>query len=745
MITPRNQNGPHDDDNRCPSIGSTAAPLTASGLLEILWSARWIIIGCVFLSILLSVAYLRQTPVMYSGVARVHVSQEIPRLLGNETEAQKSKNYLYTQAAVIASQPILSAVMDRIHADPNAADPLSSLYAREDLARYLRNNLQVKVGKRDDLIEVSFDSPDSHESAAVVNAIVDAYIEHNEKQSRRTSAEMLRILQNEKDLRNREMLEKLRSMMDFRKSHEELIFTGKNGNIVVEGLARLSDAMIQAQLSTIEAKAHCESRRSMLEDPLQRKAFVEGQRYGSFSMSVSDNSTLLRGQLNQVRFQREELLRVITPEHPSVAAVDRKIELLQRQIDALDESFAQSQLALAEQQWNIARQKEQEIRSQFEQHRMTALDVNEQYAQYVLLESDWEQSRRICELLDERIKEINIMEETGALNIRVLESAVPPRIPSRPHRARILAMALIAGCFLGTGAGMIRDLADPRFHTLDEMAVLTGLPVLGMVPPIRHGDKIPTAARIVETDRAGSAAQVYRKLRTELCANANPKRFRILLVASWNPKEGRTTLASNLAITMAQAGQKTLLIGSDYRHPDLSEIYAGVQVMGLSEAVRGEISLPAAVSDSGIEGLSILDCGTSMEDSSAILDHEKLGSVIRILACRFDRVILDSPPMSVSSDALSLAVVADATLMVIERNHTLRQHGLQARQDLRKIGVNPAGIVVTQIPRQPRHRFRLRRSDDSPKPNSPSAGRSQGRHVIVMDRSLETLVEDSIS
>ncbi len=741
MTAPRNHDGLSDNQPRPPMIGARAAPLTPSGLLDILWSARWIVIGCTLLSILVTAAVLRQTPVIYSGISRVYVAQETPRILGNETEAQKSKNYLYTQAAVIASQPILSAVIDTIRTDPNIADSLPALFDRKDLNHYLQNNLTVKVGKRDDLIEVIFDSPDPRESAEVVNAFVNAYIAHNEKQNRNTSSEIVRILQHEKDQRGREMLDKLRIMMDFRKAHEELIFTSKNGNIVVEGLARLSDAMIQAQLASIEAMVQCQSRRSSIDDPLQRKALVEGQRSGSFSMSVSDNSTILRGQLNQVRLQREELLRAVTPDHPSVAAIDRKIDQLQRQIDALDESFAQSQLALAEQQWTIARQKEQQIRSQFDQQRLKALEVNEQYAQYLLLESDWEQTRRICEVLDERIKEINITEETGALNISVLEPAVPPRGPSRPRRARILAMALFAGCFLGIGLGMLRDLTDPRFHTIDEMAAVTGLPVLGVIPFAPHR-RIPNeAARIVELDRASPTAQVYRKLRTASFTSADQKRSRVLLAASCNPREGRTTTACNLALAMAQAGHKTLLVGTDYRHPDLSEIFAGVPVIGLSEVVSGEISLPSAVMASGIEGLAILDCGSAVDDPSMILDHDRFASVIRILACQFDRLILDSPPMSKSSDALSLAAVADATWMIVDQDLTERKACLQACQDLRNIGANVAGMVVTHLRKKPRRW--LRRDHSTDHPTTPGPGASRNREVI--DRSLEAIVQVSNS
>ncbi len=744
MTTPsRNHDGPGDPESRPMMIGSRTAPLTPSGLLEIVWSARWILIACVLLSILITVAVLLQIPVIYTGISRIYVAQETPRVLGTETESQKSKNYLYTEAAVIASQPILAAVIDAIRSDPNTLDPRGSLLGLvgEDINRYLKDNLQVKVGKRDDLIEVHFDSHDPRESAEVVNAFVNAYIAHNEKQSRHTSAEILRILQREKDQRSREMLEKLRVMMDFRKTHDELIFTSKNGNIVVEGLARLSEAMIQAQLASIEATAQVESCRSKFEDPAQRKALVEGQRYGSFSMSVSDNSTLLRGQLNQVRLQREELLRAVTADHPSVSAMDRKIDQLQQQLDTVDESFAASQLALAEQKWDIARQKEQEVRSQFERQRQKALEVNEQYAQYLLLESDWEQTRRICDVLDERIKVINITEDTGALNISVLEPAVPPRGPSRPRRARILAMALFAGCFLGTGLGMIRNLADPRFHTVDEMVAMTGLPVLGVIPFAPRRSIPNEAARIVELDRASPTAQVYRKLRTTSFSTADQKRFRILLVASCNPREGRTTTACNLAIAMAQAGHKTLLVGTDYRHPDLSEIFAGVPVIGLSEVVSGEISLPSVVMGSGIDGLALLDCGTALDDPSMILDHDKFASVIRILSCQFDRLILDSPPMSESSDTLSLAAVADATWMVVDRDQAHRKTCLQSCQDLQNIGANVAGLVVTQIQNKPRRWLRRGRSKNHPTNPGPGASRNRA----VLDRSLEAIVQESNS
>ena len=137
MTTPRNHDDFSDNESRPTMIGSRTAPLTPSGLLEIVWSARWILIACVLLSILITVAVLLQIPVIYTGISRIYVAQETPRVLGTETESQKSKNYLYTEAAVIASQPILAAVIDAIRSDPNTLDPRGSLLGLVGEDRYI--------------------------------------------------------------------------------------------------------------------------------------------------------------------------------------------------------------------------------------------------------------------------------------------------------------------------------------------------------------------------------------------------------------------------------------------------------------------------------------------------------------------------------------------------------------------------------------------------------------------------------
>ena len=274
-------------------------------------------------------------------------------------------------------------------------------------------------------------------------------------------------------------------------------------------------------------------------DPRSLRLFVEAQRTRNIYLSA-DETIALRAELLRLQRDREDSLHQLKPDAPAVAALNADIERLDKQIAELDREFAKSQLALAEQEYQANQEKEQELAKYFEQQRQDAVQLNNQVAQYTVLQSQHEQIKKLCDILDDRIKELSVIEETGALNITVLETAEPAAGPCEPQKAKAMAMALALGLFAGTGLALLREWKDQRLRSTEEISALLGLPVLGAIPTIsslKHG--AGAQGKMIELSRDSHEAEAFRTLRTAVFFGVPKDEARKILVTSPAPGRAR--------------------------------------------------------------------------------------------------------------------------------------------------------------------------------------------------------------
>jgi capsular exopolysaccharide synthesis family protein len=372
-----------------------------------------------------------------------------------------------------------------------------------------------------------------------------------------------------------------------------------------------------------------------------------------------------------------------------------------QQIADLDTEFAQAQLAVAEQQYLAAKENEVQIGKYFEEQREEALDLNDQLAQYTILQSDWEQTKRRCDLLDDRIKDVNVTEDVGALNISILEVARPADKPSKPQKARIMAMALVLALMLGGGLALLRDWMDQRLRSADEISAILGVPVLGVVPSMSRRQSFTARGQKVHLDSNSHAAEAYRTIRTSVFFGVPKDEAKTVLITSPGAGDGKTTLVSNLAIAMAQAGQKTLILDADFRKPMQHTIFEIDGDKGLSSVLAGTTTLEEAIHPTKVKGLEVLPCGPDVPNPSEILNSETFAKTLEHLSTnKYDRIIIDSPPVMPVTDAQILAAICDITLLVLRAEKSTRKFSQQARDGLLSVGAHILGAVVNDVSRK---------------------------------------------
>lgn len=676
-----------------PSAPDALSSFIPDSLLEVIWRNRWIVLACVVVALSAGFVYILNATPIFTSTSRIYVEQSGPKIIEDSQGIMtQSKNYLYTQAELLKSTPIVAAAIDQ-----TGIRQLRSFSGMTNPTAYLKNALNVQVGKKDDILSVGFDSPYPAEAAQVVNTIVDAYITYNASQKKTSAGEVLKILQTQKDKAVAELDKKREMMLAYQKENPALTFQTSQGNIILERLGKLSEALTTAELKTVESRSAYEAVKQFMDNPEKLRQFIEAQRARNLYLTGSSETARLQSEKQTLEMQLADAKKQLTADHPAVAALADKIKDLQSRMVDVDKQYADSLLAVAAHDYTSAQESEKQIRDYFEKQRQEALSLNEKLLEYQVFQTDAQRAESLIAILDDRIKQVNVTEDTGALNISILEAAAPADRPSKPQKPRILAMALVLGLMLGGGLSLVRDWLDTRLRSADEIAAILGVPVLGTVPHMSQKESVAQRGRKVLLDSASGVAEAYRTIRTSVFFGAPDGQAKTLLITSPAPGDGKTTLVSNLALSMAQAEQKTLIIDADIRKSRQHEVFGLSDKSGLTSVLAGRDRLESCIFKTEVGNLSVLPSGPEVPNPSEMLNSAAFNKMMQDLKARYDRIIIDSPPVMPVTDARILGALCDKTVLVLRAEKSTRKASQQARDGLLAVGSSLLGAVVNDI------------------------------------------------
>ena len=670
-------------------------------LIEILWRRRWTVLLAVVVSVVAAFVYLLTATPIYTSTSRLYVERQAPRLLGNDPSGNSSTNYLATQVEILRSGLILNA----------AANNLTRLHLRtfegtDSIVAFLKNKVDVAVGKKDDLISVSIDSPYSEDAAQIVNTIVDAYITQFSQQNRSTVGELLKILQKERSKDQAELDDKLNQLAEFRKQHSDLFFETDRSNLVLERLRTLSDELTQAQLATIQVKSfvnaidNAGTNRALIEQLTlaQMSGNFNGQAFGMLNLVLSEESRL-RDSRNTIATSLVVLQQQFPSDRPNVRETQAALDAIDAQLREANKQIIDMYKQNAHEQFTLTEAREAEIAKAYHEQEQKAVALNENSAGVVLLNQNIDRLQRLTETLDDRIMEVGVREDTGALNINIVEVAHADSKPSKPQKTRTLGIALVLGLMLGCGMALLLFWTDHRLRSAEEIELALGLPVLGVVPHIEGRKHISIAGQTVRLFPMSDVAEAYRTVRTALAFGMPDRVIKSVVVTSPGAGDGKSTSASNLAIALASAGQRVLLVDADFRKPSIHRIFELPSTMGISSVLAGQKTLEEVIHASRTPGLDVLPCGEIPANPAELLNGEQFASILKTLGDKYDMLVIDSPPVAPVTDARILGARCDLTLLVLRAEKSTRAGSEHARNSLLSVGATIPGILVNDVPR----------------------------------------------
>jgi capsular exopolysaccharide synthesis family protein len=343
-----------------------------------------------------------------------------------------------------------------------------------------------------------------------------------------------------------------------------------------------------------------------------------------------------------------------------------------------------------------AQAKERSLATELENQKAGALALNRKGIEYGVLRREAESNKQMYEALMQRAKETGLSGELRASNIRVVDPAEIPRTPVRPRKALSLLVGLFGGMFAGVVLALFVEFLDNRVKSPDEIRQFLGLTFLGLVPAVVDKDLTDGQSPLISDAVAQNFAEAFREIRTSVMFSSADTGARATLITSTDPSEGKSVVAANLAVSLANAGLRVLLMDADMRKPRVHGLMKVQQEPGLSSLLVGRAKASDVVQRSGSANLWVMAAGPSPPNPAELLGSTRFTNLMRSLRDHFDWIVLDSPPVMAVTDPSVVAHLTTGVVFVVGSEQVNRHRALTAVQKLQASKAKILGAVLNR-------------------------------------------------
>ncbi len=635
--------------------------------------------------------------------------------LGGESRGElqtlaQQKDPIDTEAEVVTSGP---AALQTIKAF-DLRDKDGKRLTAEDLLK----RLNVKSVKGADVLKISYVDKNALRSADVVNFLMKSYLQNNLYANRAEAVSARKFI--EAQLPKTENTVRLADvkLREFKEANK-VVALKEEAQSGIAVIAELEKQSAQAQAELGAAGARSNALRSRL-----GMSSKDAMAVGSISQSPAVQRAL--DELQKVQADIAIQSARLSEEHPAVASLRRKEEALKTLLKGRVKSVLGKDKQEVGDNLQVGdlriRMTEDLVRSEVDRlalsSRVAILSSNQSaYKQRVSdiprleqgereLSRGLEVSQSTYQLLLKKLQEIRVTENQNIGNARILTAAIVPEKPV--SRILNLAAGALLGGILALGTIFILEARDKSIKTVHEARQLLGYRLLGEIPaseykalpestlgislPSPSGAKIPASIASPPSPAGGA----YRMIQANLRFMRGKKDLKTLVISSSVPKEGKSTVAANLAAVVAQVGRRTLLIDADMHRPRQHEIWSIPNQIGLSEIVMGQATTEAAIQNV-LPFLDVLTAGNQPPSPLALIDSEAMSSFLERMSEIYHLIILDTPPLVSEADATVLGKMCDGLLLVVRPGVVDFASAAKAREFLQESGQNVLGQVVNGV------------------------------------------------
>ncbi|MBW4502121.1 MAG: polysaccharide biosynthesis tyrosine autokinase [Scytonema hyalinum WJT4-NPBG1] len=632
------------------------------------------------------------------------LTQDIGRL----EALNQNENPLETQVKVVASNPVFEETIESLELTDNKGKPLS--------IRDFGAKVKVEGIKGSDVIQISYADNNPELASKVVNTVIDKYIELNVRANQNEALTARQFIEMQLPKAEGSVRRAESELRQF-KEKNKIIVLDQEANAAVDTISKLNNQISQAQAQLDDVKGRLEQ--------LRREAQINSQQgVVASELSQAPGVQKVLAQLQEAESQLALERTRFQAGHPTVTNLEEKVTALKNLLQERTEQVAgEAQVTQGSLQVGQLRQgliaditRAEAQRVGIERQIVTLTQQAEAYRQRANylprleqfqreLERKLQAAQKTYETLLTKLQEISVAENQKIPNARVISYALVPDKPAGPRKALFIIGGGAFGLFAGVIAAFSLDLMDRSVKTVREAKEVMRYTILGIIPELSRNGKnhfstnglSKSLPKIIGRDIPqfpfGDAYQILQANLKFLCSD---KPLKSIVVSSSVAKEGKSEVAANLAVAMAQIGRRVLLVDADMRHPIQHHIWELTNAVGLSNIIVDQVSLKAAVQEV-IPNLDVLSSGVLPPNPMALLDSQRMATLVNNFAKEYDFVIFDTPALSGTADAALLSNLTDGILLVVRPGVVNLDSANAAKEFLTQSGQKVLGIVINGV------------------------------------------------
>ncbi|MEY3457573.1 MAG: Tyrosine-protein kinase ptk, partial [Planctomycetota bacterium] len=578
------------------------------------------------------------------------------------------------------------------------------------------------------VISISVTGTNPEDIRDIANAASEEYVLAQKENYKDASEELKLILSRARD----EFLEMLRTAEQEYAQFRETSNLSTDGDNPYRIRARAAEQKVSAfDLERAELQAELDQLRDAISNGGAREAIlllvtnrVSNPERHAMSSADSISDALFPLYLEEARLASE-----LGPGHPRLKDLQMRIQMTRKHMqemagrdkskpaateggngevaDPTEQDTAQDFLTIylqsLEQRLNIIQRQQEAIKSM--------ADSEDLLARKLMMEEIEDKNKkaeidRLSSLFNETtlsISEVQVNAGMGGVTAQVLSKA-RTGVKVSPIMERFLGMGGLLGALFGLAIGYLIEMADRSFRKPEDIIREFGVPIMGHIPFMTE-QRLKAASEDSKFDRSAISvhlprsrpAEAFRAIRTAVCFSALGGEHRVISVTSPAAGDGKSTLALNLAISLAQSGKKTIIIESDLRRPKVHKLTGADNKIGVVDVLRGTETLDAAIQTTQVADLNVLPCGNRPKDPAELLARPEYERLLDDLRARYDYVIVDTPPVLAVTDPAGVAARVDGVIVCMRLSRHTRDLGKRTVESLRDIGATVAGIVINGV------------------------------------------------
>jgi capsular exopolysaccharide synthesis family protein len=574
------------------------------------------------------------------------------------------------------------------------------------------------------LIDITFRHTSADVAAFVANAIASTFTTVNQEKRTGTSRKTNDFLQ-----------ARISSLQaDIQRDEEKLVNLTQNAGIlktegeqtiVIDRLSGLNKQLLEAENQRKNAEANY---LAVANSPEKVKALAEEQ-MARFITEQENNIRVFRADilkkmadLRQLRAAKLQEFQEGAPEIKEIDAqlksyedsIDKAVAKFNSDLDQYRQRTSKGMLENLRTKYLQAKSQEDKIRTDFEKQYNEAQGQNQSAVNIKLLQQNIDTNKGFLDNLRKQVSGNDVAAQGSDNNISVIEIAIPSETAVSPRRLMTVSLALLLSTVFGMGLALFLEYLDDTIRSVEEIESYLQLPALAAIPTVDSmpkrklllvgsGDtdeEPPGSPLLISADPRSALAEAYRHLRTSILLSSAGHAPRMLLITSSLPAEGKTTTATNTAISLAQTGAKVLIIDADMRRPRLHSIFNMENKAGLSNLLANELT-DAEVDDAILYDkttrVHVMPSGPIPPNPAELIGSEQMALLLEMLRGKFTHVVLDSPPIASFTDGVLIASMVDGVILVVNAGVSSRQVVRKSRLLLNEIGAKVFGVVLNNV------------------------------------------------